>query len=187
MSNHFVADRQTLLILRKLLVVIDQLLLAGLDGKVGLSNSDNFFIWIAIHYDQIARIARKHYIIDFTLGSRSQRHHFRDLTKMVFYVKASIRTGLFCSFNGFVEIFPSCVFENTLQFTGQPVFFAILVYMLDAFKCLLAVFYKFTHKPSSFKYCAIWASTTAISALMRSILPCTSSMSINSSSSKVST
>ena len=33
MSNHFVADRQTLLILRKLLVVIDQLLLAGLDGK----------------------------------------------------------------------------------------------------------------------------------------------------------
>lgn len=58
-------DRNPLLVLRQLVVVLYKFLLTCFDSKVGLTDSNNLFAGVTVHHDQIAGIAGKHKIFNF--------------------------------------------------------------------------------------------------------------------------
>src|SRR5699024_10280975 len=106
MSNHFVADRQTLLILRKLFVVIYKFLLRGSDCKVGLTNRDNLFKLIAVHDNQITGVSGKHDIGDPAFCTGADVNHFAGIGKMVLNCKTAVFTGKFGAIHHFCETPP---------------------------------------------------------------------------------
>ena len=56
MRDHFAADGQPLLIFRQGVVPFDQLLLAGLDRKIGLPDRNDLLARVAVHLNEVTRI-----------------------------------------------------------------------------------------------------------------------------------
>ena len=54
--DHFAADGQPLLIFRQGVVPFDQLLLAGLDRKIGLPDRNDLLARVAVHHNEVTRI-----------------------------------------------------------------------------------------------------------------------------------
>lgn len=99
--------------------ILDQFLLAGLDGKVALGEGDGFLARIAVLGNQVAGVAGEHEIVDETLGAATKFDHFRDATKMVADRVASGFTGLDGTIDGGLEIFPTGVPEGLHEIAGK--------------------------------------------------------------------
>ena len=63
--------------------LLDQFLLASLQGEIALRERDFFLAWVAVHGDEVACVAREHVILDLALAPATQSYHFADLGKMV--------------------------------------------------------------------------------------------------------
>lgn len=83
MRDHFAADGQPLLIFRQGVVPFDQLLLAGLDRKIGLPDRNDLLARVAVHHNEVTRITGEHHILHFPLCARTNVNHFADVGKMV--------------------------------------------------------------------------------------------------------
>ncbi len=84
-AAEFIAQIQPLFFFGKPLkcLIISKLLSSGLDGKIGLSGSDNRLGRIAVLNNQITGIARKVKIFNRTLSTTTDSNHLVDFNKMV--------------------------------------------------------------------------------------------------------
>ena len=79
--------------------LLDDLLLAGLDGEVGLGKGDLLLGRVAVLSDQVAGVAGEGDVLDLPLGAGTKIDHFADIGKMVL----RIITGSLASGYGLVD------------------------------------------------------------------------------------
>jgi hypothetical protein len=81
------------LVFRELLEGFDLLLAVSLRGEVGLPQGHDLFLGVGILHDQIGTVARQAHVVDFALGTRSDRHHFPYVLEMVAYLLTTHLAG----------------------------------------------------------------------------------------------
>lgn len=80
---HFMTDGKPLLIFTQGIVILHKLLLSGLDREIGLSESNGTLSRIAVHRDEITRIARKVEVFYLAFCTTAKSDHIVHLHEMV--------------------------------------------------------------------------------------------------------
>ena len=96
--------------------------------------SDLFFLWVAVLGYEITGVPGKHYVVYFFARTLGHRYRFVDVNKMIGNRFTSGFAAFFSFINCVEKIAPLGISKQFLQFSCQPVFYAIL-FVSSIFKC----------------------------------------------------